>query len=211
MNSAMPSRLFGSVILVCSILLLPPLAALADPITVPSDLSPGDQYRLAFVTSTSTDATSTDITTYNDFVTAVADAVSQLNALGTTWAAIASTDSETARDNTGTNPGVSTGVPIYLLDGTRLANDNAGLWSGSILTPLRIQEDGTTAASGGVWTGSDQSGIGANGPPSEALGTAFPVLGLDNASDSNWMIISDQPSTNTAPPICDFGRPHRGA
>ena len=41
----------------------------ATPIdTVPTTLSPGDQYRLVFVTSTTTTATSTDINTYNTFV-----------------------------------------------------------------------------------------------------------------------------------------------
>ncbi len=34
----------------------------------PTGLSPGDEYQLAFVTSGTTDATSADIGTYNDFV-----------------------------------------------------------------------------------------------------------------------------------------------
>ena len=47
----------------------------ADPIIVPPGLNPGDKYRLVFVTSTTTDATSPDISYYNSFVTNVADDV----------------------------------------------------------------------------------------------------------------------------------------
>lgn len=56
----------------------------AVPIPVPTGLAPGDNYRLAFVTSTTRDATSSAIADYNDFVTAAALAVPELAALGTT-------------------------------------------------------------------------------------------------------------------------------
>ncbi len=88
-----------------------PLAASAVPITVPTDLSPGDKYRLAFVTSTGRDTTSANIVDYNNFVTAHAAGVPELAALGTTWTAIGSTVAVDARDNTGTNPTVATGLP----------------------------------------------------------------------------------------------------
>ena len=54
--------------------------ALAEIISVPPGLEPGDQYRLAFVTSTTMVATSTDIATYNDFVTASAESSAPLAA-----------------------------------------------------------------------------------------------------------------------------------
>ena len=75
---------------------LPSLAAVA-PIAIPPGLNPGDQYRLAFVTSTTRDATSGNIAVYNEFVTASATAQAELNALGTTWTAIASTGDVDAR------------------------------------------------------------------------------------------------------------------
>ena len=46
---------------------------LAAPITLPTGLNPGDQYRLGFVSSTTRDATSQNIADYNDFVTATAN------------------------------------------------------------------------------------------------------------------------------------------
>src|SRR5689334_8512547 len=75
----------------------------AVPITVPTGLNPGDQYRLAFVTSTSRFADSPNISDYNSFVTNVANSVPVLSALGAKWTAIGSTPSQSARDNTGTN------------------------------------------------------------------------------------------------------------
>lgn len=50
--------------------------ASAGPITiVPSSLSPGDTYRLAFLTSDTIDATSADINVYNNFVDGLGDLV----------------------------------------------------------------------------------------------------------------------------------------
>ncbi len=117
----------------------------AAPVTVPGDLAPGFSYRLAFITSTATDATSTDINYYNTFVSNVAGGVPQLAALGTTWKAIGSTASIDARDNTGTNP-ASTGVPIYTLAGVRIANNNADLWDGEVHNIINLTELGTTWA-----------------------------------------------------------------
>jgi hypothetical protein len=116
-------------------------AAQAALVVVPADLAPGTQYRLVFVTNGTRDATSFDINDYNTFVTnqvtgsALATQLTTAGFnLGTiTWKAIASTQAGgsstgvTARDNTGTNPS-STGVPIYLIDGNRVANNNADLW-----------------------------------------------------------------------------------
>jgi len=94
----------------------------------------GDQYRLGFVTSTTTQATSTDIDTYNTFVQNVANAAS-LNLGGATWKVLGSTSTVDARDNTHTNPGVDgTGVAVFLMDGsTVFANNNADLWNGTSL------------------------------------------------------------------------------
>ena len=135
--------------------------SLAVPITVPTGLSPGAQYRLAFVTSTTRDATSSNIADYNAFVTATANAVPELAALGTTWTAIASTSSVYAQDNTSTNPGI-TGVPIYLLNDTLLASDNANLWGGwgssPLVNPLRYDENAVLLGDVYVWTGTDADG-----------------------------------------------------
>ncbi|WP_044035277.1 hypothetical protein, partial [Microcystis aeruginosa] len=139
-------------------------AAQAALVVVPTGLNPGDQYRLVFVTDGTRDATSTNIDDYNNFVTnevtgsplATALTAAGFTPSAITWKAIASTDSVAARDNTGTNPS-STGVPIYLIDGNRVANNNADLWDGSILTGI----DRTPQESVGfffVWSGTSDDG-----------------------------------------------------
>ncbi len=72
----------------------------ALPVLVPPSLNPGDTYRIVYVTSALRDAFSSNIDDYNDFVSQVA-AASPLNALGTTWKALASTQAVNALTNTG--------------------------------------------------------------------------------------------------------------
>lgn len=158
----------------------------ATPITTPPGLNPGDHYRLAFVTSSATTAFSGTIGDYNTFVTGVANGQSALVALGTTWTAIASTSAVDARDNTGTNPS-STGVPIYLLDGSKIANDNADLWDGTLLHALNVTESGGTLSGILPWTGTNSSGL-------KGTGTAGPLggdpiaAGLTSATNSQWIV-----------------------
>lgn len=170
-------------------------SALAAPITVPTGLNPGDTYRLAFVTSTRRDATSTDIADYNAFVTGVANTQSALAALGTTWTAIASTATVNAMDNTSTVPsgaGGSLGVPIFLLNDTQVADSYDDLWDGSTDVGLNINENGLNSFGFGafVWTGTNGGGassiplgstIDVNGQgPSASIGTTF-------RNDQGWI------------------------
>ena len=155
---------------------------------IPSDLNPGDQYRLVFVTSTTRNALSTQISDYNAFVDATAKAEdSLLKDLDTTWNAIGSTSTVDARDNTNTNPEENIGVPIYLIDGNRVANNNADLWDGSILVQIdRTEKDNVvdrTPPFGftNVWTGTNFEGFGRL---NDELGTntPHPVRGIANLS-----------------------------
>jgi len=107
-------------------------AAQAALVVVPPGLNPGDQYRLVFVTDGTRDATSTNINDYNNFVTnqvtgsALATQLTTAGFnLGTiTWKAIGSTSATSAKVNTGTD-GSQPDVPIYLIDGNKVANNNA--------------------------------------------------------------------------------------
>jgi hypothetical protein len=161
----------------------------AAPVTIPLGLNPGDEYRLVFVTSTTRDATSTNIADYNAFVSAAANTQQALVALGTSWAAIASTGTVDARDNTGTNP-VATGVPIYLLDGVSLvANDNTDLWDGGIINPIMITEAGA-ALNTLVWTGTTRFGIAGPGfPQGSPLGsvTNDVIRGISSSVGPSWV------------------------
>ena len=159
----------------------------------PSDLAPGDPYRLVFVTSQTRDATSTLLSTYNNFVTSVVQTNPELAGLATTWRAIAATTSSGQRNiqlNTGTEfsaPG-PTGVPIYTLDGVRIANDYDDLWDGFIAHTLAIDEFGRSvneldangrAISGvEVWTGALVSG---------SLGSERPFYGNTLFTNGGWI------------------------
>ena len=131
-------------------------------ITAPPGLSPGSQYRLVFVTTDLYTASSTSITVYNNDVNSEANAISALDALGTTWLAIGSTSTVNAIDNVG----IDAGIPIYDLEGQLVAADAStaagGLFSGSLLA--LIQTDGGEAASNAfIWTGTLPDGQAALG------------------------------------------------
>lgn len=167
--------------------------AMAAIVALPTGLNPGEQYRLAFVTSGTTDALSTNIAFYNAFVQAAADG-SALLALDLEWKAIASTGDTDARDNTDTNPFTSTGVKIFRIDGTLLAVNNAGLWDPAftgILAPLSFNEDGeehdamNQAARLSAWTGTNI--IGVEHITDRGLGNPLPIVGAIFQNDARWI------------------------
>ena len=120
---------------------------------LPSGLSPGDQYRLVFVTSGARDASSANIEDYNDFVKSYGD-----QAVVSNWKAIVSTATVDARDNTSSNPTTDgVGVPIYNLMGELVADDYSDLWGGELKLPIKYNEEGTELFSW-VWTGTSSDG-----------------------------------------------------
>jgi hypothetical protein len=140
---------------------------------------------VAFVTSTTTLPTSTSIAYYNTFVAGVAEAQPALAALGTSWKAIGSTELDSARDNTSTNPAMSDGVPIYRLDGMRIANDNEGLWGGTLLSPLSVLETGEPAVPTDVYTGTTLDGAM---ELEDYIGsTQYVVVGYSGADGADWI------------------------
>lgn len=170
----------------------------------------GDTYRLAFVTSGTTDGTSTDIATYNTFVNTAADNSTAYGNLGSVnWFAMVSTATVNVKVNTGTDSGVGEGT--FLLNGTSnasevFANNYADLWDGNAQNGrLRYTENGDlrqgnypdTAIWGSwtaVWTGSNGTG-----DTNSALGTANPRHGLVNAEQQFWFNRSTAANTNTLP------------
>jgi hypothetical protein len=177
-------------------------AASAQLVTVPPDLAPGAGYRLVFVTSTTRNGTSANAADYNAFVSAAATAVPALAALGTTWTAVAETPVLEARDNTGTNPAVSAGVPFYRLDGLRVADSNAYFWNMAFpINPISITQlgtatpittrapDGTTAP--WVWTGDSAT---------SQLGTGFPNAAWSHGGGANsWIGVGIANNANSFP------------
>ncbi len=150
-------------------------SAFAAPVLVPADLAPGDAYRLVFVTSGTIQPASTDIADYNAFVDPFGETLIPAH----DWRAIVSTAAVDARDNTETVPGTDDpgGIPVYRLDGIRVANSYAALWNSAVvplLVAVRLTEAAVDSPFIGnwVWTGTTSTGV-AGGPLGSLPG--FPV------------------------------------
>ncbi len=146
----------------------------------------GDTYRLAFVTSGTTNFLSTDITTYNTFVQGVAAASTTFPKLGNgTWKVLGSTQAVNAKVNTGTNEGPA--VSVLLMDGTTvLATSNADLWNGPNVRStggwlsIYTNENGVDVGNVSVGTGTNISGNS-----SQPFGTPEVVFGLTGSGGDN--------------------------
>lgn len=182
----------------------------AGAIATPPGVFGGQQFRIIFVTPNKTDATSSNISDYDDFVNSEA-AGATYNGIVINWEALASTNTVNARDHVG-----QTGTAVYLADGTKVANSDTtaagGIWSaGGLLAQPDQDLDGNSYA-GLVWTGT--SGIGTTyetipvpGDPSVKWGLGSPGLNGNNKSETgvlpgtiggyNWLSIPAGVQLNT--------------
>ena len=125
---------------------------------IPSGLGPGDSFRLLFVSSTTRNAMSSSIEDYDTHVqNAAADGHADIQAYSAQFEALGSTEAVDARDNTGTT---GTGVPIYYLNGAKVADDYGEFYDGGWDSNLPRTEAGDTFSSTTieVWTGSGGDG-----------------------------------------------------
>ena len=134
----------------------------------PSGLNDGDSFRLLFITSTSRDATATAIATYNTFVQTAAkgghSAIS--DSCGNLFKVVGSTTGVNAKTNAGLT---GTGVPIYWLNGDRLADNYADFLDGNWASVSHRNETGVSASTSSFATGSNDDGTAYTG---EELGTS---------------------------------------
>jgi hypothetical protein len=126
--------------LVLAVLTISVSSAAAGPITtLPPDLAPGSTYFLVFVTRGETLATSSDISTYDAFVTEQANLNPELAALNTIWRAVGSTATVNAIDH------VDITGPVYRVDGLQVATGESpffGGGAGRLLNPVSIDQFG---------------------------------------------------------------------
>ena len=94
----------------------------------PTGLGAGDEFRLIFLSSTKRDASSTDIADYNTFIQNLAAAGhAAIQTYNSGFTVVGCTQDTDARDNTNTT---GTGVPIYWLNGAKIAADYADFYDG---------------------------------------------------------------------------------
>ena len=122
---------------------------------VPEGLNPGDKYHLIFNSSSSTDATSSDISFYNTIVQSDADTAGIGQSEGVTWKAVASTSSVDARNNAV----IGAKVPVYNMNFDLVATGHDDMWDGSVSNSLAWNESGTSNFAD-AWTGSRTDGTG---------------------------------------------------
>lgn len=154
-------------------------------IVTPSDLAPGANYYLVFITGGLSGASS-NIADYDAFVNSQASL--NTDVAGINWKALGSTSTVSARDHLGIG-----NFPIYRLDGIRIADNATDLWDGSIAVTGMTAINGFLLPNSFVWTGSNPDGTAST----NYLGSATPVLGFTGSSDAGWITHrSDFPSSS---------------
>ena len=121
---------------------------------IPAGIEPGDSFRLLFVTSTTRDASSTDIADYNAFAQTAAGGNESLKPFKNQFRALISTATVDARDNTATT---GTGAPIHWLGGEKVADDYADLYDKD-WDSVSGKTEGGDSYTGLVWTGGNKLG-----------------------------------------------------
>ena len=158
-----------------------------DWVLKPSGLGGGDQFRLIFLSSTGDPASSSDIEDYNDFVRdTVGGGHAAIQAYGAAFNVVGCTASIDARDNTHTTyTSTNKGVPIYWLNGAKVADEYEdfydGSWDEEAIDKNQLGFNGldTSNATNYPWTGCDDDGTEATGM---ALGDASPRVGRPNST-----------------------------
>lgn len=165
-------------------------------VVVPTGLKPGDAYRIIFLTTSTHNAVSSDITVYNAFVTSAALSNPDLASLNTTWTALASTYTVSVLANTGLS-NLDTTTPFFNTQGNLIATGvkvpTTGLFtSGGFVTQhqtLITDENGGSPPTTFVWTGTGWTGLTdypLGGTPGQT-GEISADAGWAQSSDQNWV------------------------
>ena len=156
---------------------------------IPDDLGPGDSFRLLFITGATTAATDTGIHTYHNFAQTAVLAIVNPGNLMRAWGpisllqtALVSTPGADARLLTDTSwTETDRGMPIYWLNGARVADDYADFYDGTWAdeaNPTNEIGQPHSLAGNAPWTGTDHDGTELfNGTASRAVGQASVSVG----------------------------------
>ena len=182
--------------LIVACVLLVSIQSHADIIT-PAGLSPGDQFRIVFVSDSRVPAVSSDIATYDALIQgdAVAAGLNTYNGQAVNWMVLGSTAAVSAVSRVP----LSSNVPIYRIDGVKVADNAADLWDGSIDAPIDLTASGSTPSNPNTWTGSEVNGT----PSGNSFGSTFVRIGEWQQTDAAWFSVPD--SLNATNPLTYYG------
>ena len=156
--------------------------ASAGQIATPTGLNPGDQFRIVFLSSTTTSATSSDLSTYDNIVSSDATGYTY-GGTSPIWKAIVSNLTINARDHIGLQS--TSLIPLFTVDGTKVSTGN--LWNGSLMNPINRHIDGTAFPyASAVWTGTDPNTGAANLPGQYYMGDT-PSVAYGDSTTTNYM------------------------
>ena len=152
---------------------------------IPSGLGVGDEFRLLFVSSTTRNAASASISTYNTWIQNQAAAGhTDIQDYSDTFRVVGSTAAVDARDNTySTYTSSDKGVPIYWLNGNKVVDQYEDFYDGGWDDEANpTTEAGASTSATGIWTGSDDDGTESftSSGTSFALGKEFVAIGSLN-------------------------------
>ena len=164
---------------------------------VPSGFNPGDRFRLLFITNNWRDASSTSISTYDTHIqTQVASGHTAIRPYSAQFKVVGSTSGTDARDHVGAT---GTGVPIYWMGGSKVADDYTDFWdgnwdnnAGSDRRSSSGQASNSSTRNDWPWTGTNNNGTKHSNP----LGSATPRRGAFG-SNSPLSQHSGAPNTQT--------------
>ena len=149
----------------------------------PTDVAAGSQFRLIFLSSTKRNGSPTTISNYNIFVQGRAAAGhTDIRTHSAGFKAVVCTAAADARDNTRTT---GTGVPIYWLNGTKVADNYGDFYDGSWDDEANDKnESGTNGPDTSVRTNYPFTGCDHDGTEKFALGASQVGVGRPNSSSS---------------------------
>ena len=179
----------------------------AGSITAPSELKPGDAFRLIFVTSGKINATSNDIRDYDRFVNEQAQGATYGGATIHFTAIVSLT-------TTATNPPLVTAINhinfggnsrpiagVFMADGTIVATNSGretnGLFSGHVLTNPNLGIDATVYNDVQIWTGSA-------GNCHAYRTTRYGYYGLGSTNDGR-LLTDPNPTPYFSSPVAEVG------
>jgi hypothetical protein len=129
-------------------------------LVVPTGLSTGDPYHVIFVSSTTRDATSSNIADYDAHVQSAADAAGIGASLSVSWLALGSTPTVDVFDHLMPLFSNTNTVPIYNQNGDLVASSLADMFDRFTTLSAPIQYDElANSLTTDVWTGSTRDGV----------------------------------------------------
>jgi hypothetical protein len=163
-------------------------------VVAPPGLNPGDKFNLVFLSSSQTDATSSDPTGYDALVTLDAVAAGLNNYAGNpvTWKTLGSFGTflpigpfDPPVGQTSALERFNPASAIYTLNGDKVADNGTDLYDGSIANPVNVRPD-LSVADSFVWTGSAASGGGEFAKEIGGIDGSTEV-GNSSLTDSSWL------------------------